>query len=199
MSSKNRASKNNHQNSKKHAERNASLSSKQQISVSGPRSSPSHKQQAESSSLRHPTDSTAAQTSSSRISYPSNATSTSGFTTDVSDQFTHTETDLLEVSAWTHPYPRQSSPHYQTSDASYPSYDSTQISATCQFHASTMHSDCEAAWSGSGHGFAPLERWLGEHAKEGGPLALQLGFQLRADCTCTRMQDRVITDELSDI
>jgi hypothetical protein len=149
--------------------------------------------------LRHPTDSTAAQTSSSKMSYPNNATSTSGFTTDVSDQFTHTETDLLEVSAWTHPYPRQSSPHCQTSDASYPSYDSTQISATCQFHASTMHSDCEAAWSGSGHGFAPLDRWLGEHAREGGPLALQLGFQLRADCTCTGMQDRVITDELSDV
>jgi len=62
-----------------------------------------------------------------------------------------------------------------------------------------MDSDYEAVWSGSRHGFAPLGRWLDEHAGEGGALALQLGLQLRADCTCTEMQDRVITDELSDI
>jgi hypothetical protein len=62
-----------------------------------------------------------------------------------------------------------------------------------------MDSDYEAAWSGSGHGFAPLERWLDEHAGEGGALSLQLGLQLRADCTCTEMQNGVITDELSDI
>jgi len=62
-----------------------------------------------------------------------------------------------------------------------------------------MNSDQETAWSGSGYGLAPLERWLGEHPGDGGVLALQLGLQLRADYTSTEMQDGVITDALLDI
>jgi hypothetical protein len=62
-----------------------------------------------------------------------------------------------------------------------------------------MDPDHETAWSGSGYGFAPLERWLGEYAGEGGVLAFQLGLQLRADCTCTEIQDGVITDALIDL
>lgn len=133
-----------------------------------------------------------AQTLSSRMSQTSNATSVSNLNSDVPNQFTYTEADLLEVSAWTHPYVHQSPA--QTSDATYQSYDTILTSTTCRYHSSMMETKYQASLAGSGHGLVPLERWLGEHAGEDSTLALQLVPQLHTDCTCNAMQDRVISD-----
>jgi hypothetical protein len=116
--------------------------------------------------------------------------STSGisqtFSTYMSDP-AYTYVDLLEVSAWTYPY---QSPHYYE-DISYQSYENTQT-LTCPYHVSEMGSEHNAAPAAPpGYGLVPLERWLGEDVRDGGALALQLGHQLRADCTCIAMQSDV--------
>lgn len=104
--------------------------------------------------------------------------------TAMHNQVAYTNVDLLEVSAWTHQ--SQSQHHYQ--DFSYQHRDTMQTS-TCPYHVSEMSSDYHTAWSG--YGLAPLGRWLDEHVGDGGALALQLGYQLREDCTCLTMQDGV--------
>ena len=103
------------------------------------------------------------------------------FNKDMSDPLAYTQIDFLEVSAWTYSH---QSPH-QSQDFSYQSYDSMQAS-TCPYHVSEMGSDHDAAWSG--YGLVPFERWLHEDVGDGGPVALQLGYQLRLDCTCIAMQ-----------
>jgi hypothetical protein len=102
----------------------------------------------------------------------------------MSDPLAYAQLDLLEVSAWTYPY--QSLHHYE--DFSYQSYDKTQT-LTCPYPVSGMSSEHGAA--SPGYGLVPLERWLGEDVRDGGALALQLGHQLRVDCTCTTMQNDV--------
>jgi len=96
---------------------------------------------------------------------------------DIYDWTVRIEADLIEVSAWTNPH---LGPHdYQL--FSYPYNDSTQTSA-CPYHQRLMdlsHDVCQSAY-----GLWALERWLNEGAGDGGPLALQLGHQLHADCTC---------------
>jgi hypothetical protein len=44
---------------------------------------------------------------------------------------------------------------------------------------------------------APVERWLEEDVVRGGTLALQLGHQLHADCTCIVMQDGMGMDAMN--
>jgi hypothetical protein len=128
------------------------------------------------------------------MSRQSNAATVEDSTSGISQTFSayvvdpaYAHVDLLEVSAWTYPY--QSPHHYE--DVTYQSYDNTQT-LTCPYHVSKMGREHNAA--SPGYGLGPLERWLGEDLRDGGALALQLGHQLRVDCTCTAMQSDVGMD-----
>ncbi len=55
--------------------------------------------------------------------------------------------------------------------------------------------DHDSVWPG--YGMAPVDRWLEEDVSHGGALALQLGCQLHADCTCILMQDGLVMDAMN--
>jgi hypothetical protein len=40
-----------------------------------------------------------------------------------------------------------------------------------------------------GYGLAPLERWLNEGVRDGGAVALQLGYHMGLECTCVAITD----------
>jgi hypothetical protein len=93
---------------------------------------------------------------------------------------TYTDSDLISVSAWTHAHSHLSS--------SSSGYDRMPNSA-CQYHASMIAPERYTAQTG--YRVGPLERWLDENVRDGGVVALQLGYQLRVDCTCVVMLDGV--------
>lgn len=193
-------SKSSHHDSKGYSNDRSSHASKSKRSPSAPRSLP-RKHQTEFTFSKRSTESSSKRTLSSRNSHPSHTTSVSGFTTDsntavnteTSNQFANTEIDLREVSAWTYAHPNQSPHHYSISAPAYPSYNTASITA-CEYHTTYMKVDYNSNWSvsGSGEAFTPLEHWLEEDARDGGAVALQLGVQTRADCTCIATQDGML-------
>ncbi len=114
----------------------------------------------------------------SMTSVPNSALNESHITnTGVYDWAARTKADLVEVSAWTNshhgPYDYQVLLHL---------YDESTQTSACTYHQRLMKLSHEV--SESAYGLWPLERWLNEGVAEGGPLALQLGHQLYAHCTC---------------
>lgn len=110
-----------------------------------------------------------------------------------SNQLAHMEVDILEMSASTYAHPNEGAHDRGNPSAAYPPYAIASTSACpCHTIPAQVGDSSNSFVSGYQQAFTPLERWLNEDAGDGGPLALQLGFQVRADCTCIFMHDGMI-------